>query len=242
MRRADRGANMRRSMQHPAFPTVLARARRASTGRHGLAWTITAGVLCIDAVWLALAGWSVSGRGLAVLAMGLAACLAPLSVARYRHDARIAATTSFCALLLLFQAAAATLSYLVVSTNAALHDAALHDWDRALGFDWLALAAWLQGHALIQALLRVAYVSGLLQLVFVVLFLALSGRHQRLAEFMLLFIGATLVTIAASGFFPAAGAWKFYALASPDLSTLSHFEPLRDPNRAGRHRGARRSC
>ena len=131
MRRADRGANMRRSMQHPAFPTVLARARRASTGRHGLAWTITAGVLCIDAVWLALAGWSVSGRGLAVLAMGLAACLAPLSVARYRHDARIAATTSFCALLLLFQAAAATLSYLVVSTNAALHDAALHDWDRA---------------------------------------------------------------------------------------------------------------
>ena len=198
-------------------------------GRLGIAWAITSVVLCIDVVWLVVGGWSVSGRGLAVLALGVGACLAPLSIRRYRRDPRIATTTPFCALLLIFQAAAATLSYLVISTNAPLVDAPLDAWDRALGFDWLALQTWLQAHTVTQALLRVAYASGLLQLVFVVVFLGLTGRRERLEEFMLLFIAASLLTIAATGVFPASGAWKFYAAAASfDLSSLSHFAPLRD--------------
>ena len=209
--------------------TLLPRARLGTPDRLGPAWAITTFVLVVDAVWLAIEGWSVTDRGLIVLALGMAACLAPLSIGRYRRDSRIAATTSYCALLLLFQAAAATLSYLVVSTNAPLVDAPLDAWDRAIGFDWLALQAWLQTHTSVHALLRVAYASGLLQLVFVVVFLGLTGRREQLAEFMLLFMGATLVTIVVSGVFPAAGAWKFYAVtASFDLSMLSHFEPLRD--------------
>lgn len=223
-------------MQHAQI-APLRTAGPATVSRLGLLCALTAGVLCIDAVWLAAGGWSVSGRGLAVLALGVAACLAPLSIRRYRTDPRIATTTPFCALLLIFQAAAATLSYLVVSTNAALVDAPLAAWDRALGFDWLALHAWLQARPVTQALLRVAYASGLLQMVFVVMFLGLTGRRERLEEFMLLLIGATLLTIAVSGLFPAAGAWKFHAVSesiaasfanSFDLSSLSHFEPLRD--------------
>ena len=214
---------------HDIFSAPLLRARFKATGRLGLASGITAIVLCIDVVWLLLAGWSVSGRGVAVLMLGVAACLAPLAIRRYRSDARIRTTMRFCALLLIFQAAAATLSYLVVSTNAALVDAPLAACDRALGFDWVALQAWLHAHTRLQALLQLAYSSGLLQLVFVVLFLGLTGRHARLEEFMLLFIAATLLTIAVSGLFPAAGAWKFYADAGPfDLSSLSHFERLRD--------------
>jgi len=216
-----------------ATSTLLPSARPEAMSRLGIAWAITGTVLCIDVVWLVLGGWSVSGRGLAVLALGVGACLAPLSIRRYRRDPRIAATTPFCALLLTFQAAAATLSYLVVSTNAPLVDAPLDAWDRALGFDWLALQTWLQAHTVTQALLHVAYASGLLQLVFVVMFLGLTGRRERLEAFMLLFIAATLLTIAASGVFPAAGAWKFYAVSGPvvasfDLSSLTHFEPLRD--------------
>ncbi len=216
-----------------ATSTLLPPARPEAMSRLGIAWAITSTVLCIDVVWLVLGGWSVSGRGLAVLALGVGACLAPLSIQRYRRDPRIATTTPFCALLLIFQAAAATLSYLVVSTNAPLVDAPLDAWDRALGFDWLALQTWLQAHTVTQALLRVAYASGLLQLVFVVMFLGLTGRRERLEAFMLLFIVATLLTIAASGVFPAAGAWKFYAVSGPvaasfDLSSLTHFEPLRD--------------
>ncbi|HEY9064275.1 MAG TPA: phosphatase PAP2 family protein, partial [Burkholderiaceae bacterium] len=210
--------------------TSWIRARLATRDRLACAWTITAAVLCIDIAWLALGGWTIAARGVVVLALGVVACVAPLAIARYRRDTRIATTTSFCALLLTFQAAAATLSYLVVGTNAPLVDAPLAAADRALGFDWLALHAWLQGHAAARAVLGVAYHSGLMQLVFVVLFLALTGRRAQLEAFMLLFIAATLLTIGVSGVFPAAGAWKFHAVAgaSADLSSLSHFELLRD--------------
>jgi hypothetical protein len=221
-----------RSMQNLASTPILPAWLKAM-GPLGIAFATTIAVLCVDAVWLVLGGWSVSGRGLAVLALGVGACLAPLSILRYRRDPRIATAMPFCALLLLFQAAAATLSYLVISTNAALVDAPLAAWDRALGFDWLALHAWLQAHSVTQALLSVAYASGLLQLVFVVMYLGLTGRRERLEEFMLLFMAATLLTIAVSGVFPAAGAWKFHAVSASaaagfDLSLLSHFEPLRD--------------
>src|SRR5450830_1443204 len=46
---------------------------------------------------------------------------------------------------------------------------------------------------------------------------------------MRLFIVATVLTILVSALFPAAGAWKHHALVGPfDMSSLSHFEPLRD--------------
>lgn len=214
---------------HSRFITRLRRPELAATGRLGMAWTLTCIVLCIDAVWLLLAGWSVSARGVAVVGFALAAFLAPLMLGRYRRDLRICTTVRAAALLVAFEAAAATLSYLVVSTNAPLVDAPLAAWDRALGFDWLALHAWLQGHPWSQVTLRLAYHSGLLQLVFVVLFLGFSQRPGRLDEFMRLFIVATLLTILVSGLLPAAGAWKHYAIGKPfDLASLSHFEALRD--------------
>ncbi|ABE44452.1 hypothetical protein Bpro_2536 [Polaromonas sp. JS666] len=195
----------------------------------GMAWTLTWIVLFIDAVWLLLGGWSISGRGVAAIALAAAAFLAPLAISRYRRDLRIHTTVRVAALLIVFQAAGATLSYLVISTNAALIDAPLAAWDRALGFDWLALQSWLQSHPTAQATLRFAYQSGLIQLVFVILFLGFTARAERLDQFMRLFIVATLLTIILSGPFPAAGAWKYYALPGPfNLSSLSHFELLRD--------------
>lgn len=194
-----------------------------------MAWTLTWIVLCIDAIWLLLAGWSVSGRGVAVIVLAVAAFRAPLMISRYRSDPRIRTTAGSAALLIMFMAGAATLSYLVVSTNAPLVDAQLAAWDRALGFDWLAMFSWLQNHPPVQAVFRFAYHSGLMQLVLVVLFLGFSNRPERLEEFMRLFIVGTLITILLSGLLPAAGTWKYFAPAgSFDLSSLSHFEPLRD--------------
>ena len=197
-------------------------------GRLGLAWTLTGIVVFIDAVWMWLGGWSMPGRDVAVIALAVAAFLAPLAIGRYRRDLRIHTTVRAAALLIAFQAAGATLSYLVISTNAALVDAPLAAWDRALGFDWMALHAWLQIHPYAEATLRLAYYSGLLQLVCVVLFLGFSAQSARLDEFMRLFIIATLLAVLVSGPFPAAGAWKHYAVGNPsDLSSLSHFELLR---------------
>lgn len=211
--------------------TVLASlGRQALDGaqRIGLAWSLTGAVLCIDTAWLALGGWSMPGRDFAVVALAVSAFLAPLSIARYRRDLRIRTTLRVAALLIAFQAAAATLSYLVISTNAALIDVQLAAWDRALGFDWLALNAWVQIHPHAQTMLHLAYDSGLPQLVCGILFLGFSARAARLDEFMRLFSVATLLVIVISGPFPAAGAWKHYAVGTPLDLSLSHFELLRN--------------
>ncbi|MEP6872787.1 MAG: phosphatase PAP2 family protein [Burkholderiales bacterium] len=202
---------------------------RASATRLGTARTLTFIVVAIDAMWLVLGGWSLPWRPVALIAVAIVALFLPLSLARYRRDLRIRTTVLGAALLIAFQAAGAALSYLVVSTNAPLVDASLASWDRALGFDWVSLHAWLMDHTHVQAVLRAAYYSGLAQLVAVVLFLGFTARPARLEEFMRLFIAATLMVVLLSGPFPAAGAWKHYAVGSAfDLSSLSHFEPLRD--------------
>jgi len=212
--------------------TGLARLRtfaHEAADQRNLAWTLTWLVLCIDALWVLLAGWSVSGRGVAAIAWAVAVFFAPLAIGRYRRDLRIQTTVRAAALLIVFQAAGATLSYLVISTNAPLFDAPLAAWDSALGFDWLAMHTWVQSQPWARLTLRVAYHSGILQLAFVILFLGFTGRTERLQEFMRLFILTTLVTIVVSGILPAGGTWKHYASAGPfDVSFLSHFELLRD--------------
>jgi len=209
---------------HPPLPPL------AAAQRLGLGWTLTWLVLAIDAAWLLLGSWTVSVRGVVTILAASAVFHAPLAFRRYRSDPRIRATAQAANLLIVFMAAAGTLSYLVISTNARLVDASLVAWDQALGFDWPAFAAWLQRHALLQDALRGAYISGLPQIVFVMLFLGLTARTAQLDTFLRLCIVATLATIVLSGPFPATGTWKHFAGTVPaaQLAWLSHFEALRD--------------
>lgn len=211
------------STRHP-WPGLVA------THRLGVAWTLTWLVLAIDAAWLLLGSWTVPVRGVATILAAIAVFHAPLAFRRYRHDPLLRPTAKAAALLIVFMAAAGTLSYLVVATNARLVDASLAAWDRALGFDWPAFAAWLQARPGVEGPLHVAYASGMPQIVFVVLFLGLTARAAQLDTFLRLFILATLATVVLSGLFPAAGSWKHFGAGVPaaDIALLSHFEPLRD--------------
>jgi hypothetical protein len=217
-------------MTQQTLSTRCLRPVLAAAQRLGVAWTLTWLVLAIDATWLLLGSWTVSVRGVATILAAVAVFHAPLAFRRYRHDPVIRPTAKAANLLIVFMAAAGTLSYLVISTNAPLVDASLAAWDRALGFGWPAFAAWLQHHALLQDALRGAYISGLPQIVFVMLFLGLTARTAQLDTFLRLCIVATLATIALSGPFPAAGTWKHFPGTVPaaQLAWLSHFEALRD--------------
>jgi hypothetical protein len=209
----------------------LAMRRARPARRIGIAWTLTWIVLAVDAIWLSLGSWTVSVRGVALVLAAVAVFHAPLAFRRYRHDPLIHPTLRAASLLIVFMAAAGTLSYLMVSTNARLVDATLAAWDHALGFDWLRLAAWLQSRPDLETPLHFAYASGLPQIVFVVLFLGFSGRAAQLDTFMRLFILATLATVLLSGPFPAAGSAKYFAAGTPMtdiVASMSHFEPLRD--------------
>ena len=191
-------------------------------------WSLTVAVIFIDVCWLLLGGWAVSWSSLTAIA-AVTGLQALLTLKRYRSDILIRTTLQAAVLLILFTAVASTLSYLVVSTNAPLVDASLAALDRALGFNWLALETWLRHHQTTKAVLHLAYFSGLGQIVFVVIFLGFTARHDALNEFLHLFIVASLVSIALSGVVPAAGAWNYYDLtAGYDLPSLTHFEMLRN--------------
>jgi hypothetical protein len=213
-----------------ALSTRRARPALAAAHRLGIAWTLTWLVLAIDAAWLWLGSWTVSVRGIVTVLAAVAVFHAPLAFERYRHDPLLRPMAKAANLLIVFMAAAGTLSYLVVSTNARLVDASLAAWDRALGFDWPAFAAWLQAHHGLEGPLHLAYASGLPQIVFVVLFLGLTARAAQLDTFLRLFILATLATVVLSGLYPAAGCFKYFAAGVPaaDIASLSHFESLRD--------------
>lgn len=230
----SRGRPSRRSIADMPQSQVLSpgRARPApvAPARPGVAWTLTWLVLAIDAAWLSLGSWTIALRGVVTILVAIAVFHSPLVFRRYRDDFYIRTTVQSVNLLIVFMAASGTLSYLVVSTNAPLIDASLAAWDRALGFDWPACNAWLRRHPVPETVLRFAYASGLLQMIFVVLFLSFTARAQRLEAFLRLFVFATLATVVLSGPFPAAGAWKFFVGSVPaaDIASMSHFELLRE--------------
>ena len=178
------------SLQQALSPSRPRRATIVATWP-GVAWAITWVVLAVDAAWLVTGSWTVSVRGVVTVLAAVALFHSPLAFRRYRHDSRLRSTAQAANLLIVFMAAAGTLSYLVVSTNARLVDTSLAAWDRALGFDWPTFAAWLQAHPGLEAPLHSAYASGVPQIVLVVLFLGLTARPAQLEAFMRLFIVAT---------------------------------------------------
>jgi membrane-associated phospholipid phosphatase len=118
---------------------------------------------------------------------------------------------------------------LIVSTNAPLIDSALSSWDRALGFDWQSLFAWMRNHLLLRHLLQFAYASLLPQIIFTGIFLGFTARFAQLITFIKHLVVTCLSTLLLSGLFPAAGAWKFYGIgADVNAQMVSHFGPLRD--------------
>jgi PAP2 superfamily len=182
-------------------------------------WSVILVVLAADAVWLGATEISADHTGveqlLAAIGFLIAVALFYYSTGRSDRLMRVANST---AQLISFSAAAAALSYLVMTTGAPLVDTALANADRALGFEWRSLFAWVRAHRMIHVALAVAYTSLLYQMVACVVFLAMTGSAD---EFLSMFILSALVTIAVSGLLPAAG-------NLPDAPHMPHFAALRD--------------
>jgi len=192
-------------------------------------WMVTILVCLIDAAWMHAGGWTIDHASLRAHIWVIVLLLSILAFPRFRHEPRVRGTVSLMALLLVFSNASAVLSYLVVSTNAPLIDGTLSAWDKAVGFDWRAYFLWMQSHPMPRRIFIDAYDSLLPQLMWVVIFLGFTARFGTLLRFIELLILSSLVTVVISGLFPAAGAWKFYAVGSHvNTQIVSHFEPLRD--------------
>lgn len=179
----------------------------------GTVAAVTAAVLAAALIGNFRIAWSTfmaPALACAILVMG--GCF----YSRWRSDPRLASGLLSTAQVIAFAAAGAPLSYLAASANAPLCDHWLDAFDRALGFDWTALLAWMNAAPEVYAVLRPIYLSLTLQMATVVLCLAFSGRLLWLRVYTLAFVCVVLLSIAISAVLPAAGAWPHYGLTASD--------------------------
>ena len=143
--------------------------------------------------------------------------LLKLGARYYRHrrnDHNLASALESTAQVMAFAAVAAPLSYVAATAALPLQDAALDSMDRALGFDWIGLLAFMQRWPHIFDLMHLIYLSVSVQMTVVVLLLGFTGRLSWLRVYILAFIFAALLTIVMSALFPAEGAWLHYGFKS----------------------------
>ncbi len=140
-------------------------------------------------------------------------CLLLLAAARFygrrRDDPHLASALGSTAQVIAFAAVAAPLSYVAAAAGAALplHDTAVANFDRALGFHWRGLLAAMEHWRDFHVAMRLIYMSLSVQMTAVVLVLGFSGRLAWLRVYTLAFILSALITIAVSAVLPTEGVW-----------------------------------
>lgn len=179
---------------------------------------------------MAAIGVAELGAPLALVAGSLAglaiACATLVAVAHFYRTLRpreeLASSCMALVQALLFSAAGSILSYLLARRGGAAWDSTLQAWDRAMGFDWLALVLFVDSHPLVATVLRLAYASLIPQVIVVILALGFRARFDQLRTFILAAILSGLAAVLLSPFFPAFG---YYVHLGIGAGELRHVDP-----------------
>ena len=110
-------------------------------------------------------------------------------------------------------------SYLTASLALPLNDRLLATIDLAMGFDWLKFLMFVNSYHWLAECLTFLYHTLGFQLLAVIIFLTIAGRHARLNELLGLFLICAIATVMLAAVFPSAGA---YAYHKPDASLFAH--------------------
>jgi membrane-associated phospholipid phosphatase len=119
--------------------------------------------------------------------------------------------------VLLFSAIGVSLSYLAARADNPLWDATLAQWDRSLGFDWMAAMRFVDRSSFLTDLLFVAYHSLIPQIIFVVCVLGFERRLTQLRMVMLAAMLCGSICILISAFMPAVAYGVFYNVHPSDF-------------------------
>ncbi|MBN8987724.1 MAG: phosphatase PAP2 family protein [Rhizobiales bacterium] len=84
-----------------------------------------------------------------------------------------------------------------------LQDRLFEQMDQAIGVNWLDVVTWVDGHARLHAILKLAYDSMSAQIALPVLVLALADRRFEVRQYLLSFVIALTITIAIAALLPA---------------------------------------
>lgn len=224
------------SLQRTSSSTLNRAEARSWLYPHPMAWAACWLMIATECIWIASTDISFSfgaAWGLVVVASVLLAA----GVAKTGQREHLAMIFLALAFFIIFGKQARVFNYLSVSAGFPLVDTALHQIDTALGFDWLAVVAWVNRHPLIQELLLAGY-NALSNLTgFTLVTLVVLGMFERLREFLLIFAITIVITLLVGLVFPAIGAYAFYQPGKEITSNippaagvyhLPFFVPLRD--------------
>ena len=161
-------------------------------------------LFAIDGIWLATSDFQVL---LPTWPLAAGVCCTLLAAAWFytavRPSAEIAHMCLATLYLILLTGAIAMFSYLLTSLNHPLLDQAYVDIDRFLGFDWLAFLEWTNDRPLLDLMLTLSYHSSMPQIAGLIVLLAMTGRLERINEFLGLFLVTSTTVVVIAGFFPA---------------------------------------
>lgn len=122
------------------------------------------------------------------------------------------------------------LSFAAAASDSPFRDDLLLAADRALGFDWMAYAAWVDGHPWLAIAYRMSYVSFMLQPPLLILLLAAKGELRRLHLFAFAFTFTLAITCLIFHFVPAVSIYA-HLQVPPDgfrnlhpVSTFQHLQ------------------
>ena len=139
---------------------------------------------------------------------------------RRRPNSKFAGMAQGLMQILLFTAVGTVLSYLFARHGGPLWDGTLYQWDQALGFDWLAYVRWVDQHAWLVLIYRLAYLSIVPQLALLVIVQGIGGRlslmHQTLFAVML----CGTITVFLSPLLPAESNYVFLNLGASDFQNI----------------------
>ena len=190
-------------------------------------WIVITALIAVDAGWMGMAHLSVPWKPVLLYACVVGVFLAVAAVYSYlRPDERLAAMAASAAQLFAYSVSGSLFSYLIVTLRRPLIDSNLDAADRAIGFDWPALYAWVGQHEAIKEVLTLAYGSVIPQIGLLVVLLISWKRYDRMRSFIWLYIVCGLSYVVLSGFFPAVGAFGYYQTAL-DTPYVQHFQALR---------------
>jgi membrane-associated phospholipid phosphatase len=203
-----------------------------------ITWGILAGFFIVDAIWLccsrlgfAASNWnSLFGLTLSsIAALSLCRLIAhrlagnPDWIAGPLRKAVDRIGLAAVAFLVFGLLAAAVIMCCCLGAGMALplQDAPLAAIDRRLGFDWAGFVTFANAHSAASRLLVNAYQATAWMLVGTIVWLCISGRGQRLAEFMAVSCLTSVGVAVGMLLLPAAGAYSYYQPAHLIFSNFS---------------------
>ena len=199
------------------------------TSRDAASWGIVAALIVAVTAMEIARPMAIEMRSLAGLAL---ACMVLSAAAafytRVRVDERFSACCLGLAQALLFSAVGSILSYLLARTTMPLCDSALGAWDGALGLDWVGYAHFVDTHAWLVPIYRVAYASLIPQTIVIILALGFTGKIDQLRKFILAAILSGTVSVLLAGAFPAIGTFAHFGLKPSDFTHVWQSTGLAD--------------